>query len=166
MVSRAGLLRWGHHPLPSAQGFQGIQCLIVLAQRGWVSWHGFKNKVLPPTQQPPFWMVSQGSISPSQMGVSDRCGIPEETWLHLPTGKVLELGIWFWILLLQKQQLLSPAELGAESWVQLPFIGFWCFRPCISSRAAMCHFTRSTGSNPVDRLLCCASFHKIIFMLS
>lgn len=59
-----------------------------------------------------------------------------------------------------------PCWAGAESWVQLPFIRFWSFQPRMSSRGAMCHFTRNTGSNSVDKLLCCASFHKMFFMLS
>lgn len=81
--------------------------------------------------------------------------------------KISVLGFWFWILLLQKQQLLAPAELGTESWVQLPFTRCQSFQPCMSSRAAMCLFTRSAGSNSVDRLLCCAShFHKMFLMLS
>lgn len=81
--------------------------------------------------------------------------------------KISVLGFWFWILLWQKQQLLAPAELGTESWVQLPFTRCQSFQPCMSSRAAMCLFTRSAGSNSVDRLLCCAShFHKMFLMLS
>lgn len=75
------------------------------------------------------------------------------------------LGVWFGILPLQKQQLLSPAELGAESWVWLPFTRCRSFQPCMSSETAMSYFTSNAGSTSVDRLLCWAIFWQNVFML-
>lgn len=92
-------------------------------------------------------MVSRAIPHLPERGVSDGCGIQEETWLHLPTGKVLGFGVWFWVLPLQKQQLLSSAELGAESWVRLLFTrcqSLWTCspacppkQPCLTSPAML-----------------------------
>jgi len=66
------------------------------------------------------------------------------------------LRIWICILPLQKQQHLSAAELGSESWVRLPLTRCRSFQPCMSSKTATSRLASNAGSTSVGGPLCCA----------